>query len=179
MIGNAIGPGATVGLLGAQLNSSVQEDLFVQGKSFSFEDYFTFAADETKTFVFSPLAFEGVNITVNPFIFSATSGPCEIDLYYGTTNDEDGTLLGASNRRFGMPAPKSTLRLNPSNVILGTRFAGDLIPATGVNPNNSNPATSPIGLPFELSRLIKYALTIHNSDGDGVKLMFKMTWFEV
>lgn len=164
--------------LNAFLTTTVQEWLFVQGKSMSFEDYFTFSADEVKTFVVDPTSFTGVNLTFNPISLSATSGPVRVDFYAGTTADEDGTLLGASNRRSGFPAPVTKIRLNPSNISLGTRFAGDLVPATGTAPANSNGSGNQPSLPFEPSKTTKSAFTITNDNGADTIIQIKLTWFE-
>lgn len=165
--------------LNALRATTVQEELFVLGKAFSYEDYHTFGAAEVKNFVFDPTSFTGVNLTVNPFLFGATGGPVRIDIYYGTIANDDGTLLGISNRRFGFPAPESVLRLNPTGFTAGTRFAGDLVPGTGLNPATSNPSGNQAGLPFEINPDLKYALVATNDDGAGVVWQIKMTFFEV
>ncbi|MCK5612881.1 hypothetical protein KAR91_64000 [Candidatus Pacearchaeota archaeon] len=178
MIGNAPLPGSTIGLLGAHLTSTIQENLFVEGKSFSYEDYHTFGADETKIIVFDSTAFEGENLIVNPFGFAATAGPIKIDFYTLVSNNDDGTELFASNRREGFPDPLSVLRLNPTG-FSGTRFAGDLVPATGISVPTGQGSGNQPGLPFELNAAIKHAIGMTNEDGADVVFQMKMTWFEV
>lgn len=174
-IGDAPSHGSVIGLLGAYLTSTIQEDLFVAGKSFSFEDYFTFAAAEVKNFMFDTSSFTGVNLSINPFIFYSTNGPVSIDFYTGSTFNKNGTLLQASNRREGFPFPQSKLRLNPTNLVLGTRFAGDIIPALDKASGNSNQK----GLPFEINASINHGFTITNGNGDDNIIQIKMTWFEI
>jgi len=179
MIGNAPGPGSTVGSFGAQINSSYQEELYAVGKSFSYEDYLTFGSTEVKHILFDPSAYTGENITFNPLLFGATGGPFTIDLYSGSSADADGTPLIGSNRRYEFPAPKSTLMEGGSNWSPGTRFSGDAVLSNTLNPVNSNPGSNLGGLPFELNPALKYGLLIASLDGDGLLFQIKMTWFEL
>jgi hypothetical protein len=180
-IGNAPGPGATIGLQKSSLVSSIQENLFVAGKAFSYEDYIQFGADQERIITLDTSAYVGENLVFLPFIFYSTSGPITIDFYTDVVADNNGTILQASNRREGFPLPVSVLRLDPSN-FSGFRFAGDLVPAVGLTPavakgehNDSNV----LGLPFELRSDKKHAIKITNHNGAGVLVQIKMTWFEV
>jgi hypothetical protein len=176
--GSASGPGATIGLANSQVVTTPSEELFIQGKAFSFEDYFTFGAAQVKNFIFDPTAFSGNQLVFNPFLFAASSGPLLIDFYANTDADDDGTLLVPSNRRSGFPAPVSVFRLNPTVNDLGTRFAGDSVPATGAGVGNTNGAGNQPGLPFEIDFSLKYAFTITNQDGADTIVQIKTTWFE-
>lgn len=169
------------GAAGQLVTGSIQENLFIQGRSFSYEDWLVYGADETKTFVFDPTACTCDQIVFQPFAFSAQSGPVEIEIFAPVTADDDGDVLGASNRRATSPiTPDGILRLNPSNIALpADRFAGDLVPASGTAPANSSGAENTQGLPFEIIPSIKYALTVKNTDGAGVRILFKTTWFEI
>lgn len=178
MIGNAPGPGSTIGLLGAGLVSSVQEDLFVAGKSFSLDKRLILPIGISRI-VFDPTAFEGENFTFLPLFFAATAGPVLIDLYTGTVADDNGTLLTPSNRREGQPQPVSIIRLNPTINDAGTLFADDLVPASGSGVGNANGSTNGPGLPFEIDPTMKKMLLIDNKDGAGIYFQLKMTWFEV
>lgn len=159
--------------------SSIQEYLFVQGKSFSYEEHLIYGASEVKTFVFDPTAFTGTNIVFEPIVFAATAGPILIKFYYGTEADDDGTLLGVSNRRAPLGIVNQGIwRLNPNIVSLGTEFAGDIVPANETIGQTSVGASNQPGLPFEIFSNIKYALTIENKNGAGVYVQMKATWFE-
>jgi hypothetical protein len=159
--------------------SSIQEYLFVQGKSFSYEDYLLFGSSETKTLVFDPTAFAGTNMVFNPIAFGANAGPILIDFYYGTEADDDGELLGVSNRRAPLGITnKGIWSLNPSNISLGTRFSGDMVPANETIGQTAIGASNNPGLPFEIFTNTKYALTIENKNGAGVYVQMKATWFE-
>jgi hypothetical protein len=180
MIGNAPRTSAFAGSAGQVITGTVQENLFIEGKSFSYEDWLTYTADETKTFVFDPTACECVQIVFNPIAFSATAGPIEIKFYVGTTADDDGTLLEASNRRAtSSVTPQGIWRLNPSNISLGTEFAGDLVPATGVTSATSTGSQNQPNLPFEVLKTSKYAITVKNTDGADTYVQIKSTWFEI
>lgn len=168
------------GAAGQLISGTIQENLFILGQSFSYEDWLVYGADETKTFVFDPTDCDCDQLVFNPFAFSAQSGPVEIKIYAPVTADDDGTILGVSNRRATSPiTPKGILRLNPSNIVLPAAFAGDLIPSTGTAPANSSGAENARGLPFEIITSVKYALTIKNTDGADVRIQFKTTWFEI
>lgn len=179
-IGNAPGHGSTIGLQKSYLTSSIQENLFVAGKAFSYEDYLEFAANQECVIVLDSSAYAGENLVFLPFNFYSTSGPVTIDFYTDVVADNDGTLLGASNRREGFPAPDSILRLDPSN-FLGLRFAGDIVPAVGVAPavgTGEHNEGNVLGIPFELIAAKKHAIVIKNHNGAGVLVQIKMTWFE-
>lgn len=164
----------------ALLTTTIQEDLFIQGKSFSYEDYHLFSQDEEKFFIFNPLNCTCDQIVVSPVIFSATSGPVLIDYFFGMTSQEDGELLGSSNRRATSEnINQATVRLNPTISDNGTRISGDLIPSTGVAAPNFSGAESPTGLPFEITLTNKWGVKITNTDGDDVYIGIKITWFEI
>jgi len=169
------------GAAGQLITGSIQENLFILGQSFSYEDWLTYGADETKTIVFDPTGCDCDQLIFNPFAFSAQSGPIEIGIFAPVTADDDGTVLEASNRRATSPiTPEGILRLNPSNIVKpADRFAGDLVPATGTAPANSSGGGNMLGLPFEIITSVKYALTIKNTDGADVRIQFKTTWFEI
>jgi hypothetical protein len=170
-----------VTLIDANRVQTVSDEQFVLGNSYSYEDYHIFLlADDTFTFVLDPTAFTGLNLTVEPISFCATSGPITIDFYAGVDADDDGTLLGVSNRRAtSSNVNKAILRLDPTINDIGTKFAGDLVPSTGTAPANSSGAASATGLPFELDPAGKYAFVATNNDGANVYFCIKITWFEI
>lgn len=168
---------------------SIQEHFFFLGQVFSFEDYFLFSEGETKTIITDPTGFEplgaGVQtrIPFNPLVANSTAGPILIDFYVGADSDDDGEVLGTSNRDSTNPKLISDiiLRLNPSNIVKGTRFAGDLIAANATGPGNNTLIGSQnvLSLPFAISNLTKYAIDLTNVNGDGVYVQIKLTWLEI
>ena len=174
-----LGANAT-GFTGAPITTNIQENLFIGGFSFSWEDYLTFSADEVKTFVFDGTACSCAQITFEPLTFSADSGPITIDFYAGVTANSDGTLLGASNRRAtSSNVTDAEFRLNPTGVSLGTRFAGDFVPSTGTGVGNTSGSASNPALPFEIDKDLKYAFVVTNKNGADTTVQIKSTWFEI
>lgn len=178
VIGNNPSGAPNKGPTNSALVMTEAEALFVLGKAFSFEDYFTFGNLEARTFVFDPTAFTGDQIVFNPMLFAGSSGPVLIDFFAGVDADDDGTLLTPSNRRSGFPAPESVFREAPTINDFGTRFAGDSVPSSGAGVGNTNGAGNIAGLPFEINPALKYAITITNQDGAGTIIQLKTTWFE-
>lgn len=177
-IGNAPGPGSTIGLVGAHKIATIQDELFVANKSFSLDKRLLIPINFTRI-VFDPTAFTGDNFTFLPLFFAATAGPVLVNLYTGTDADADGTPLVPSNRREGQPQPVSIIQLNPTINDPGIQFADDLIPASGSGVGNANGSTNGPGLPFEIDPTMKKLIEFENKGGAGVYLQIKMTWFEV
>lgn len=179
MIGNGDNLESYRTIFNAFKTTNTQEDAFVNGLVFSYEDYLIYGDDEVKNFIFDPTAFTGTNLVITPPQFSASSGPITVEYFIGATADNDGTLLGISNRRgTSSNVNKAILRLAPSNISEGTRFAGRLIPATGVNPNQGSGNASGSNLPFEIDCSVKYLIRITNTDGAGVYVQTDFTWIE-
>lgn len=178
MIGNG---SQAKGAAGQVVTGSIQENLFILGQSFSYEDWLVYGADETKTFVFDPTACTCDQLVFNPFAFSAQGGPVEIKIFAGVVyTAATGSILGASNRRATSSiTPEGVLLLNPTITTPGVEFAGDLVPATGTAPANSTGSGNMPGLPFEIDTAFVYKLTVKNIDGAGIRIQFKTTWFEI
>ena len=175
-IGNM--PNVSMGLCCAALVQDIKEYLFFAGKTYSFEDYFTIGDMETSTIVVDPTAFTGDRLTFMPLVSYALGGPILIDFYASTVADSDGLLLASSNRRINFPAAKTILRLNPTIISIGSRFAGDIIPSTGQNAPSASGANNIETIRFEISKNIKYAITLKNNDGANAIVQIKLTWFE-
>ena len=167
--------------LNAFLMTTTQEWLFVQGKSFSFEDYFNIDAlgggNDTIDIVLDSSAFTGDNLTFTPPLFASDVGPITIEYFTGTVASDDGIILGASNRREGMPNPVSVLRRDPTISDDGTRFSGDLIVSTTGILSQNGTGNIP-GLPFEINSSVKHMIRIKNTNGQAGLVQIKMTWFE-
>jgi len=164
---------------GNLIATKIEEDWFFSGKAFAFEDYFLFATDEVKTFVFDPTNCDCDKIVNFPITLYSTSGPIIVDIYIGTLSADDGTLLQPINRKFGGDPPKSTIRLNSTIQDLGLRIGGDIVPGTGLNPQTSTGGSNTGILPLELNKNFKNTLSVYNANGAGVYLVTKFTWFEV
>lgn len=183
MIGNGGRAGAFAGAAGQIITSDIQENLFILGLSYSWEDYLTYAADEEKIFVFDPLLCTCEQLVFNPLVFSANAGPITIDIYTEVSYDTGtGTLAVASNRRETSPnTPDAILRYGSVATLnfLGTKFAGDLIPSNGAAAPNAAGNTNIGALPFEIDITKIKAVGLTNTDGNGVLVSHKFNWFEV
>jgi hypothetical protein len=184
MIGNAPKTSAFAGTAGQIITGTIQENLFINGFSFSYVDYLVYALAGTKTIVFDGSACECSQIVFNPILFSASAGPILIDFYANVTLNATpgGTILQASNRRATSPnVTDAILYLDPTIDDLGTRFSGDLVPSNesaGVGTSNQG-ASSSQGLPFEIDSSLLYAFTMENLDGADTYIKVDMTWFEI
>jgi hypothetical protein len=147
---------------------------------YSWEDYLTYGASETKTIVFDPRGCSCGQIIFEPLIFSANGGPIIIDILSEVSYTADtGTLLESSNRNETANIQSGVvLRLNPSG-FSGTKFAGDLIPATGVSAPTGAGNINPPGVEFEIDITKVKAVQLTNNNGDGVYVLHKFTWEEV
>lgn len=165
--------------------ASIQDDFFFQEKAFSFEDYLSFSTSEVKTIIVDPTAFitPSGRIPFNPIGLSATDGPILVDFYSGSASNNDGTILQGSNRISTATKlfPDTVLRLNPTGISLGTRFAGDLVPSSSSGPGGFilGSGANTQSLPFVISSLSKYAIRLTNLGGDNTYVEIKLTWFEV
>ncbi len=181
MIGN--GAIHNLGPAGQVIGGTIQENLFILGLSYSWEDYLTYAAAEEKIFVFDPLACSCFQLIFEPLIFSANAGPVTIDIYTEVSyTPGTGVLAGVSNRReTSRNTNEAILRYGSAAArgFSGTKFAGDLIPSNGAAAPNSAGNTNPEGLPFEIDISVIKAIGLTNTDGAGVLVSHKLTWFEV
>lgn len=158
-----------------------QEQCLLEGKAMSHQDYYLFGAGEIKRFVFNPVPYTGKTIESNPVVFSATSGVVLIDFYRGVTETGDGTPLFTYNRKAGSDVPKSELSVNPTTISdTGTRFAGSIVPSTGLNPSTStggsNNTTQEV--PIVLDHTVKYLVDVENKNGAGTYIFIIFAWFE-
>jgi hypothetical protein len=161
--------------------TSRQENIFVSGRIFSYEDFRTYAASEVAYFIFDPTAFEGESLIVSAPSFSATAGPVLVEYYAGVIESGDGTILGVSNRLGSSGNVSSaTFKLNPTTISNeGIRFTGRLVPSTATTPINVGGATASGSLPFELDTSFKYLVKVTNTNGDGTIIQTDFTWMEV
>ena len=82
------------GAAGQIVTGTIQENLFILGLSFSWEDYLTYAAAEEKIFVFDPTACTCAQLIFNPLVFSANAGPITIDVYTEVSYDSVERIRG-------------------------------------------------------------------------------------
>lgn len=147
---------------GSSISSSLRESWTQRGACYTYSDYMNLGAGGTLVF-----AFDATNVKkplfVDPLLLSCTSGPVTVQLYAGSTFNNDGTPLVVQNLRLNYPTPKAILTLNPTGIVHGFRVSGELIPSTSTNPVVSAGASISGGLPLQLVIGTKYTLLITNT----------------
>ena len=177
MLGNG---SAAKGAAGQIVTSSIDDNLFILGFNFSWEDWLLYAADETKIFVFDSSLCTCAQLVFKPLLFAANAGPAPIDIYTNVSYDiGTGTLLQTSNRRETSSNTPDAILRHGTTGFSGSRFAGDLIPANGTATPNAAGNVSPQSDRFEIDITKNHAFSVHNTDGAGVYIQHKITWFEV
>ena len=168
----------------AFITTNTQENEFVKGNVYSYEDFTIYAASQVKYLYLDCSLYTGQNFVVFPPAFSSSSGPVTIEFFADPTVVAPGTELGVSNRR-GTSLNVNTAKLYNVDDITGTnitdegtRFTGRVIPATGTAPANSSGSVSSGALPFELNTAVNYLIKITNLDGAGVYIQTDFSWME-
>jgi hypothetical protein len=171
----------------AHRSTTIQEDLFIQGVSYTARDvitvpptatndmYIHFVPDPTCQTVFAPLGFT-----------AAGAGPVVITYYANPTLTAGGrTDIEESNRRQDLdPVPTSNATIElvaHGNVSApGTKFAAQLVASSGsVGAIPGVGATAASGLPFVINPNVDYLLKLENTNGDPVSLEYNIDWFEI
>jgi hypothetical protein len=167
---------------GQLVTGQIREELFIRGEAFSWEDWLVYGTSESKIIVFDPRNCTAQQIVFDPLLFNANSGPVTVDVYTNVSYDlGTGTALVASNRRETLQSinpPEAILRLNPTG-FSGSKFAGDLVPASGPSPAVGSGNQNQEGAVFEIDKTIVKAIGLTNHDGDNVYVSHKLTWYEV
>lgn len=97
-----------------------------RGVTFGLARRFSIAKTDSIDIVIDPQAIpEEKSFVLLPFVFSAIGGgPVNIDIYFGTTSSEDGTLWETINRDTTSPnTADTTVRFNPTISDPGTKLA--------------------------------------------------------
>jgi hypothetical protein len=169
---------------------SNREDWFFNGWSFSYVNRLQFAADETKDFVFNPLACDCKTLLFNVIKFSANAGPILIDFFSDVTSADDGDDLLILNRLASSEIePKSVFQLNPTVSDWGFNFSNDLSAGNFYEFKDNNSVTIGVkesgasdpaeDLPFEVLKSIKTGFRVKNENGAGTYVKIDMTFFEI
>ncbi len=171
------------GAAGQLITGSIQEHLFILGLLFSYEDYTSYGASEEKIIIFDPRECSCAQVTFDPLVFYAPAGPITIDIYTEVSYTlGTGTLLVQSNRRETSPnASEMILRIGSAATLgfSGTKFAGDIVPSTGVSAPTGSGNANVGEIPFEIDLTKVKALGITNTNGAGVLVETKLTWAEI
>ena len=133
-------------------SSTIQEDLFIQGLSFT-SSQIVVAPDEGQIDILvDPRLCVCDQIVFAPLSFTADEGPIVVEIYAGTTVSANGTPLPIFNRR-ATSTNITGLKLysGPTVSDAGTKFSELLIPVSAVGPQITGSPTG-IGLPFEIDK---------------------------
>lgn len=161
--------------------TTIQEDLFVQGKSFS-----------SRNIVVSPTAGAGyIDVLIDgracncsqiifaPLSFVADEGPITITLHAGVVVSALGTELSSFNRRAtSTMATGLKVYSGPTVTDAGTIFSSILVPASSAAIFTQG-AQSSAGLPFEINKDVLYMARIANNNGTDANVEYNATWFEI
>jgi hypothetical protein len=172
-----------IGADGQSITSDLEEELFIRGFEYSWEDWLQYDNDEEKIIVFDPTNCSCSKIIFKPLLFYANAGPVPINIY---TNVEytagSGTELSQSNRNeLSENVSEAILRIGSAIELgfTGTKFAGDLIPANGAaTPNAAGNQNFPVAK-FRIDPDKIKAIGLTNTGPADTYIEHKLTWFEI
>lgn len=159
--------------------STIQEDLFIQGKSFTSRQIVVAPNAGQIDILIDARVCTCNQIVFAPLSFIADEGPITVELYVGVTISALGTLKTIFNRRSTSPT-KNRLKIysGPTVSDVGIKFSELLIPASSaaifINGSQSGP-----GLPFEINKELLYMARIINNNGADANVEYNATWFEI
>jgi hypothetical protein len=172
-----------VGVTNAINTTTLPEDFFAQGKSFTLSQVYIFGADSTSDFLFDPTGYtppEGGENRIVAFVpeVNADAGPILITFYADSTA-EGGALQPAFNRDGTSPnLPQLCVYKDTTVGDEGTSFSEILVPATTGGPVNVG-AQSPATNLFAIDTTKKIIMRVHNQNGAGTQVGVRATWFEI
>jgi len=171
--------------LGAIVSETLANNLiFTKECVFSISKRFTIGASATVNIVIDPLALNVADrlFIVLPIALTAFgAGPIDVDLYFGTDSDEDGTLFQSINRNNeSSKTAEAVVRLNPT-----INSDGLKLPSEFQIFSNGIPATASLGgsvtedFLFNGRKDGKYMLRLINREANSAFGIFAMNWFEI
>jgi len=182
IIGNSSGVSAATFEFAAVTTVDINSQKVFRDVAFSWSKRFTIGASATVNIVIDPTAL-GADIVpvVLPVNFTAVeAGPINIDLYFGTDSDEDGTLIVGGNRdNRSSTVPVVTVRLAPTINDDGTKTPFEaMIPSDGVAAVSSFGGQSKDDLIFIARKDGKYMFRLINTENAVAQASIAMTIFE-
>lgn len=180
-----IGNGHNIG--GFEFNAQAVVDVNSQkvfrGVAWSWSRRFTLPASAEQNIVIDPTAIPaGTMAVVLPVSFIGFgAGPINIDMYFGTTAAEGGTLWTAGNRDHRITTqPATVIRYNPNVSELGTKLPFEfMVPSDGVPANATLGGDTKDDL-ISIARTDgKYAFNLTNTEANPASCAFAITIFEV
>lgn len=163
----------------------IQDNKVFKNEVFSAGYRFNIPSTGSVNIVIDPLGMTRDNLVVLPIPIKAYgAGPIDIDVYYGGTYGDDGTLIQSANRNLNRPdiTAGMVLRFNPTVTTDGTMFP----PGQNVIFSNGVPATAKLGDSSSGGNLIlvgnkdeKYLIRLTNTDAqDAASCHIGLNWFE-
>lgn len=167
--------------------TSISEELFIEGKSFSGRDYFSIPSDDHIYMIFDGRKCNCNQIIFEPLRFvGIKGGPIYIDIY--NYNDTIGTLgapLRVGNRREGQAGPEAKFNFIAAGEIetgaltSSTKLNGRIIPSSSALGQTSNSGDSAGVLPFEVIKENVKIIDCYNADAsNAVEVEYNFTFFE-
>jgi len=131
--------------------------------------FFDGSACDNDFIVFFPVFFQGFG-----------AGPIEIDLYAGSSVEEDGTIIECFNRNeFSDKESGMIIRLNPTIIEDGQKLPpefevpSDGIPATAILGGSTKGATI-----TNLNKSIKHMFRLTNTEASPARCVIAANWIE-
>jgi hypothetical protein len=175
---------AAIGITNAVNITSLQDNFFASGQSFTLSHDYTFTTSETKNFLVDPTGYvppEGGQdrVVANVPSFAASAGPLKVEFFVGTTVSANGTQQTTFNRdATSSNVAQTCIYLAPTITDDGTGFSELLIPATAGGPVNVG-SNSPIDLPFAMDSTLKLLMRVTNENGADTRVGIRFTFFEI
>lgn len=184
IIGDAPSSGAFGFQFGGFVVTDINNQKVLQGVTFGLAKRFSIAKSASVDIVLDPQAVsEEKDLILLPFVFQAFGGgPVNIDIYFGATSSENGTLWESTNRdNLSSNTANTTVRFNPTVSEDGTKM-----PLEYQIQSNGVPAVAAIGgavaedFITRLRKDGKYLIRLTNIDTvDGVVCTIATDFFEV
>jgi hypothetical protein len=167
---------------GALTTVDINSQKVFQGVSFGATKRFSVGSSAVVDIVFDPTAVTSEYLVLLPISFKAFgAGPINIDVYFGGTYGNDGTLIPCYNRdNNSVTMCNSVLRLAPTITTVGTKLPieftifSDGIPATATLGGEVNGDFVTL-----LRKDGKYLIRLTNTEANAAVAWMGLNWFEV
>lgn len=169
-------------VFGAHTAIDIAEEKVFEGYTFSISKRLTLALSSTNDIVFDTTGCNCDYLVVQPVSFKAYgAGPINIDMYFGTNTDEDGTVWESINRdNTSLNTSGLVARLNPTINDVGTKLPVEFaVFSDGVAAVASVGGETREGLVFNARTDGKYMFRVINTEANPAFFTFAATWYEV
>lgn len=167
---------------GALVGVDIAEQKIFEGKTFSVAKRETLALSSTNNIVIDTSAVTSDFLVFLPVVFKAFgAGPINVDLYFGTDADEDGTIWQSTNRDNTSSNTSSVVvRYNPTINNDGTKLPPEFtIFSNGTAAVAEAGGETREGLVFNARKDGKYMFRVVNTEANPAFFHMSATWYEV